>query len=139
MNSFEIQLFRDGAWKTDSFYDDRELAETEARRMENSTRFGSLRIVEETYDPKTQMMSMRTIYRDKKFHDHATQKIKSSLQERQEIAKKETHRVSAVAENAAQLSAGLSINVFSLIVKLGVIGVFGIGGILALKYFSEIP
>jgi hypothetical protein len=30
MKSFEIQRYRDGAWKTDSIYDDRELAEMEA-------------------------------------------------------------------------------------------------------------
>ncbi len=136
MNSFEIQIFRDGAWKTDSIYDDRELAEIEAHRMEASTRIGSLRIVEESYDLKTKTMSLRTIYRDRQFQEQITQKTKSSLQQKQDIAMKEIHRANAMT--AGPPGAGVGVNIFSLIVKLGLIGVSGIGGILALKYLSEI-
>jgi hypothetical protein len=136
MNSFEIQLFRDGVWKTDSIFDDRELAETEAHRMEESSRFGNLRIVEETYDPNTKRMSMRTIYRDKRFQDHMNQKINLSLQKKQDLAKKESYRANTM--QAVGTPAGSSVDIFSLIVKLGLIGLLGIGGILALKYLSEI-
>ncbi len=62
MKSFEIQLFRDGTWKTDSIYDDRGLAELEARRMETSPRYKKLRIIEEVYDEKSETTKIRTIY-----------------------------------------------------------------------------
>ena len=77
MKSFEIQLYRGGTWKTDSIYDDRALAEMEARRMEESPRYGNLRIIEEIFDEKTETTKLRTIYRDKGFQDKIAQKAEN--------------------------------------------------------------
>ena len=89
MKSFEIQRYRDGAWKTDSIYDDRELAEMEARRMEASGRFGSLRILEETYNEQSKNTSMRTIYRDKQYQEKIVEKTQSSMREKRDTTNNE--------------------------------------------------
>ncbi len=77
MKSFEIQLYRGGTWKTDSIYDDRALAEMEARRMEDSPRYGNLRIIEEIFDEKSDTTKLRTIYRDKGFQDRIAKKAET--------------------------------------------------------------
>ena len=77
MKSFEIQLYRSGTWKTDSIYDDRALAEMEARRMEDSARFSSLRIIEEIFDERTETTKLRTIYRDKGFQQKLAKKAEN--------------------------------------------------------------
>jgi hypothetical protein len=63
---FEIHTFRDGKWKIDSVFDDKELAIYEAQRMEKGGRFSALRVVQETYDEETQRTSIRTVYRTTK-------------------------------------------------------------------------
>lgn len=52
-----------GPGRPNSIYDNRGLTEMEARRMEESPRYGNLRIIEEKYDEKTKL---RTIYSRKK-------------------------------------------------------------------------
>jgi len=73
MKSFEIQVYKSRTWKTDSIYDDRALAEMEARRMEDSLGFGNLRIIEEIYNEKSETTRLRTIYRDKGFQEKIAQ------------------------------------------------------------------
>jgi hypothetical protein len=63
---FEIHTLRDGNWRIDSVFDDKELAVCEAQRIEKSGRFSALRVVEEIYDEDTQRTSVRTVYRTTK-------------------------------------------------------------------------
>jgi hypothetical protein len=63
---FEIHTFRDGKWKIDSVFDDKELAIYEAQRMDKGGRFSAVRVVQETYDEETQRTSIRTVYRTTK-------------------------------------------------------------------------
>jgi hypothetical protein len=63
---FEIHTFRDGKWKIDSVFDDKELAVYEAQRMEKGGRFSAVRVIQETYDEETQRTSIRTVYRTTK-------------------------------------------------------------------------
>lgn len=63
---FEIHTFRDGKWKIDSVFDDKELAVYEAQRVEKSNRFSAVRVVQETYDEETQRTTVRTVYRTTK-------------------------------------------------------------------------
>ena len=60
---FEIHTLRDGEWKIDSIFDDRDLALQEGHRIEHSNRFTAVRVVEETFDEATEKGSTRTIYR----------------------------------------------------------------------------
>ena len=63
---FEIHTFRDGVWKIDSVFDDKELAVNEAQRMERSGRYSAIRVVEESFDEKTEKGNTRTVYRSTK-------------------------------------------------------------------------
>ena len=38
---FEIHTFREGVWKIDSVFDDKDLAVNEAQRMERSSRYSA--------------------------------------------------------------------------------------------------
>jgi hypothetical protein len=60
---YEIHTFRDGAWKIDSIFDDRDLAVLEAQRVDRAHRYSGVRVVEETYDQVTDKTVTRTIYR----------------------------------------------------------------------------
>ncbi len=61
--AFEIHTLRDGEWKIDSIFDDRELALQAGHSIEESNRFSAVRVVEETYEEATQKVTTRTIYR----------------------------------------------------------------------------
>lgn len=60
---YELQTYRDGAWKIDSVYDDRDLAMMEADRVNRANRFSAVRLVEETFDENTERGASRTIFR----------------------------------------------------------------------------
>lgn len=63
---FEIHTYRNGAWKIDSVFDDRDLALMEAERMDRGNRYSAVRVIEETFDDQTERGSTRTIFRSSK-------------------------------------------------------------------------
>ena len=63
---FEIRTQRDGVWKIDSVFDERDLAVNEAQRVEQTRRFAAVLVVEETYVEETERTNTRTIYRSSK-------------------------------------------------------------------------
>ena len=63
---FEIHTYRSGTWKIDSVFDDRDLALMVAERVDHSSRFPAVRVVEETFDDESQQGGTRTIYRSNK-------------------------------------------------------------------------
>jgi hypothetical protein len=70
---FEIHTQKNGKWKTDSVFDDRELAVVEAKRMVRNMRsegvrvvYKGVRVVEEIYEDKVGKVSSRVIYRSTK-------------------------------------------------------------------------
>ncbi len=66
MRAYEIHTFTNGRWKIDSVFDDKELALFEAQRMDGSTRYSGVRVVEEAFDENDNKTSARTIYRGTK-------------------------------------------------------------------------
>ncbi len=66
MRAYEIHTFRNGRWKIDSVFDDKELALFEAHRMDGSGRFSGVRVVEEAFDENDNKTSARTIFRGSK-------------------------------------------------------------------------
>jgi hypothetical protein len=66
MRAFEIHTFRDGQWKVDSVFDDRELAIHEARKVDDNGRYAGVRVIEENYDESSDLTTTRTIFRGKK-------------------------------------------------------------------------
>ena len=63
MRAFEIHTFREGQWKVDSVYDDRELAMHEARKVDENGRYAGVRVIEEKYDESSDLTTTRTIFR----------------------------------------------------------------------------
>jgi len=63
MRAYEIHTFRDGVWKVDSVFDDRELAMFEAKRVDDSSRYSGVKVVEEVYDEANNRTTSRTLFR----------------------------------------------------------------------------
>lgn len=59
---YELQVFRDRAWKVDSVFDDKDIAIDAAQRMEKSGSL-SVRVIEERKDPVTGRAALRAVYR----------------------------------------------------------------------------
>ena len=66
MKAFEIHTFRDGQWKVDSVFDDRDLAVHEARKVDEGGRYAGVRVIEENYDEVSDLTTTRTIFRGRK-------------------------------------------------------------------------
>jgi len=63
MKAFEIQTYQDGKWRINSIFDDRELALFEARRVDESSRYSAVRVIEELFDEASSKTSTKTIFR----------------------------------------------------------------------------
>lgn len=63
MRAYEIHTFRDGKWKVDSVFDDRELAIFEAKKINEGTRYAGVKVVQEDWDEASNLTTMRTLYR----------------------------------------------------------------------------
>jgi hypothetical protein len=134
MKSFEIQLYRGGTWKTDSIYDDRALAEMEARRMEESPRYGNLRIIEEIFDEKTETTKLRTIYRDKGFQDKIAQKAENlRIKDKSVLNHGKRERNYKTRRQAKKKPTA---NVTKIVLNLLLIALVGGAGMFALQFLS---
>jgi hypothetical protein len=136
MQTFELQIYRNGNWKTDSMYDDRALAEMEARRMDESGRYESLRVIEEVFDRTTEKTKVRTIYRDKNFQDKATRKTKSVP--KRTVGKPKTASRKGNFKGRRRPEAKPSANISKIVITLGLIGLIGVAGLVALKYLLQV-
>ena len=63
MKAYEIHTFKDGVWKIDSVFDDRELALHEANKIDEGSRYSAVRVIEENYDEVSDLTTTRTIFR----------------------------------------------------------------------------
>ncbi|NKB22314.1 MAG: hypothetical protein GKS01_17645 [Alphaproteobacteria bacterium] len=82
MRAFEIHTFRGGKWKIDSVFDDKDLALFEARRMDQSSRYSGVRVIEEHYNETSDETVSRTIFKGGRAEKQASP--------RQQDAKKES-------------------------------------------------
>lgn len=64
MKSYELQVLGKGNWLTDSVYDDRELAVTQARQLVGNSRFGGIRVIEEIFSEGSQKSVCKTDFRN---------------------------------------------------------------------------
>jgi hypothetical protein len=74
MRAFEIHTFTGGKWKIDSVFDDRELAVFEAQRIDESSRYAGVRVVEENFDEDTQKTTAKTIFRGGRVENDANRR-----------------------------------------------------------------
>ena len=75
LTSYEIQLYQAGIWKINTVFDDAELALFEARRMVESGRYASIRVVQEEFDDDSGDVRTRTIFRDARIDRHNDRRV----------------------------------------------------------------
>ncbi len=137
MRAFEIHTYRGGKWKIDSVFDDRDLALFEAGRMETSSRFAGVRVIEENFNEDTQEVTTKTIYRGRK-----TEQPKSAPRQKsgartgpdgkpQSVGKAPTGKKGSKKEEKKK-----SFGSTMLILVLSVLG--GIAAIVALRLLADL-
>ena len=87
MRAFEIQTFKDGEWKVDSIFDDRELALYEAKKISGSTRYAGVKVIQEDWDEATNQTTTRTLFRGGAAKNDMPAKPKK-------VARRRGHRIS---------------------------------------------
>jgi hypothetical protein len=90
--AYELHSFTAGRWKIQGFFDDRDLAISEAHRMEEARRFPAVRVVEERFDPESGGYKSRTVYRSSAVDQHNDAALKERAETRREVAATRTDR-----------------------------------------------
>jgi hypothetical protein len=62
VNAYEIQVYQNGKWEFDSYFDDRDLVISEAERLDGAGRYSGVRVVEEIYSEETNKSETRVIF-----------------------------------------------------------------------------
>ena len=125
MKTFELQIYRDGGWMIDSFFDDRELALFEAQRMERSHRYSGVRVVEETHESGTGQIRSRTV-----FQRTVAQK-KPAARERSTVDPRRFRRPTPAKRK--KKGAGP----IPLVLTFGGLVLLGIAGVILLRFLAE--
>jgi len=125
---FEIHTFRNGTWKIDSVFDDRDLALMEADRIDRSRRYSAVRVIEETFDEETEKGGSRTIFRSTK-----AERINAVSKARQT----QLLKVAAAPPPTKPPKRKKSIT-SQLIIGCVVLAVIAIGGIVLLEFLNNL-
>jgi hypothetical protein len=97
--SYEIQTFVNGDWKIQAFFDDKDLALLEAKRMVQSRRYPALRVTEEYWDDRNEVFRSRTIYRDNEVDRHNQQVAEKRAEVRREAEESRERRQARREQN----------------------------------------
>lgn len=133
MQAFEIHTFKDGQWKIDSVFDDRELALHEARKVDESGRYSSLRVIEENYDEVSDLTTTRTIFRGGKAKQIAKSRRTTPTRSSSNLrggAGKEPMRKGRSAKQKQKT------NLLVPILLLIIVVMAGVGGLIAMQYLG---
>lgn len=135
--SYELHAYSGGKWKIQGFFDDKDLALTEVRRMEEGRRYPALRVVEERYDHDAGVFKARTVYRTSatdQDNDAILKQRAEMRRENEEIRRQNREAQKQKAQVRAKRSAAL---VYTLIAAKAVaIFAFGFGALYALNQLS---
>ena len=71
MSTFELQTFQAGKWAVDSYFDDRDLAMSEAEKLDVSGRHSGVRVLQEDFEGDNNRSSVRVIFSKLKGSDNA--------------------------------------------------------------------
>ena len=69
MDTFELQVYQNGGWQFDSYYDSRDLVLSEAKRVDEAGRYLGVRVLEERFNEERQSSSYATIFSRLKKND----------------------------------------------------------------------
>jgi hypothetical protein len=131
MKAFEIHTYQGGRWKIDSIFDDKGLALFEARRMEESFRFPSIRVVEEEFNETRNETVTKTIFR--------SGKVNRRLNVQEEAPKKAQQQVKSGSKGRARNGKGRKSKekkksgIWGPVIALVVLIIAGLAAIVALE------
>lgn len=60
--AYEIQVYQNGRWEFDSYFNDRDLVLSEAERIGFAGRYSGVRVLEETYNDETNKADCKVIF-----------------------------------------------------------------------------
>jgi hypothetical protein len=112
--AYELHSFSGGRWKIQGFFDDRDLAVSEAHRMEEARRFPAVRVVEERFDPETGGYKSRTVYRSSAVDQHNEEAIKERAETRREVEASRNARTDSRPKPAKPQSASPALSMIAL-------------------------
>ncbi len=62
MDTYELQVYQNGSWQFDSYYDDRDLVLSEAEMIDAAGRYLGVRVLEERFNEERQTSSYATVF-----------------------------------------------------------------------------
>jgi hypothetical protein len=62
VQAYEIQIYQNGRWEFDSYFNDRDLVLSEAERIGFSGRYSGVRVLEEIYNDETNKADCKVIF-----------------------------------------------------------------------------
>lgn len=134
MDTYELQVYQNGGWQFDSYYDNKDLVLSEAKRLDAAGRYLGVRVLEERFNEERQSSSYATIFSRLKKNDE----IKGSPSQGARSGTTEA-AASAAGERKsrrARKPKKKGGNVTWLLMGGIVMVVVGIGMILALREFA---
>lgn len=142
MKAFEIHIFREGKWKIDSVFDDRELAIFDAERMYAGGRYSGIRVIEEIFDENTGETRTRTVFKGAALGDNNAKSIKSQtgvhknvMADRKQRTITKTVRRKQTKKLAKQKRT--RIGLLKILLMLAALVLGGIGILVGLRYFQD--
>ena len=135
-NTYELQVFQNGGWQFDSYYDNKDLVLSEAERIDAGGRYLGVRVLVEKFNEERQSSSFATIFSRLKKNDEICGSASPGARAGG-AAFDAGAKSSRGARTGARKSKKSGSNVTWIL--MGGIGlvVFGIGVILALRNFAE--
>ena len=134
--SYEIQLYQAGAWKINAIFDDAELALFEARRMVDSRRYGSIRVVKEVFDDNSGNVTTRTIFRDTTVDKHNDRRVSQDASVLKAAMADRRKREFDKAERR-RLNKQIKLRPIRLFVILFALAGMAIGAMIGLRYVAQ--
>ncbi len=131
MRAFEIHTFRGGKWKIDSVFDDKELALFEARRMDESSRYSGVRVIEENFNESSNETVTRTLYKGGRAEKQASviqREVKDEAKKtaRRKGAKGRTGKGKRPVKKKKKSGIAMPLIILSIIVIVGLGALFGL-------------
>ena len=138
MDTFELQVYQNGSWQFDSYYDDRDLVLSEAERIDTAGRYLGVRVLEETFNEERGSSSYKTIFSRLKKNDliGGPQSQGARAGTAGAAASGAGKRSSDSARTGARKSKKAGDNMTLLLMAGIAIVVIGIGLIIVLREFS---
>lgn len=134
--AYELHSFSAGRWKIQGFFDDRDLAVSEAHRMEEARRFPAVRVVEERFDPQTGGYKSRTVYRSSAVDEHNEHVLKERADTRREVEATRSVRQEPAAKSAKPRSASPALTMIA--VKAVLLFALGFTAIWAINHYGGV-